>query len=279
VVKGPSASCSVTLTDLNNNSLTCIYMEKKRIVIQIMSYINDKVTDCITKYLVDHGDSSMDIDLLLDSEGGSLWPTLAILTLLTVYKQKNPNAKIRAYVYCKACSAATVLALFADELYCSEYSLFSGINLIRPSTSQYGVNLMNNTVDLLPSDKPLEAQIIAFKMEDKYCSDRLKEMLESHRTRSEHAETIFNALYYPFSHCENISYKRLEEIGCKRSGPVPPEILGILKTYDTGVSLYPFEHKKQSKVVNTTQIAVLSMAALGGALLWFCPTSLKAKLT
>lgn len=217
-------------------SLTCCLPEEaipKTLVVTLFGSINTAIADKFLVNCILHSDENLDINILIDSEGGYNKCMCKIILTLQAYKKLHPTCKIRAYILKQATSAACMIALAADEFYCTDYTLFGPTDLqIQSDNDEHRLNgEIIKECDNLPKNAKLLYFMNYFKNEDAYGTKLLKNILQNHPVYSANAENIFKELNSPeFGHHNYYTLQQMEDFGCKRAGPLSPEILELFTT-------------------------------------------------
>ena len=81
-----------------------------------------------------------DVDIIINTDGGSVAHTKQICNALTTYRLKNPNNKIKVHVPFKSMSGGTIISLMADELYMNDYAMLSPVDPQIGGLSKYGID-------------------------------------------------------------------------------------------------------------------------------------------
>lgn len=206
---------------------------KQNLCFSIIGSITIDLLTLVHHNCIEYSNAGYDIDLFIDSGGGIHTAICDILLTLQTYKKLNPNSKTRAYVYKNAHSAACMLVLAADEVYCTDYTLFGPVNTqcnFNDNTFFVNNNIYEELVKL-PKDALSIYRLDSYKRSDLYAIKLVKEILQNNPLYAPNTESLFNALYFPkYTHNESFTLKEMEEFGFTRTGPLSPEIRELFKT-------------------------------------------------
>ena len=173
-----------------------------------------------------------DLDILIDSPGGEVNAAKMICDTLMTYKKLFPENKIRAYVQQSALSAATLIALCADELYLSEYAhmglvdpqVFGLSNLeLKEATFQKGSSCWDIT----------HALKIRSDFNIKLIKNLLNNILSKNSKYSSNKQYIIDNLVNGEVHGAGFTVEDLESFGIIRDGPISDDIDAKFESYKT----------------------------------------------
>lgn len=202
----------------------------RRLAFQVFNRIDATTSDLFAKACNEHSHLGLDIDIFVSSNGGCVWNVDSIIKTLKNYKELHPSSKIRTYVYSNAFSAAMLLVLIADELYCADFARFSPFD---PLISHDGFVISKRNVDQLSkvktSDGKLEYVISEFNLVKDYDSQYFRDFLRN-TNYSTNSESIFQLLFCPISHDILYTKKDLENVGITRTGPIPKDLISMFTT-------------------------------------------------
>lgn len=204
-----------------------------RIQLLMLCQIDNSLVNIFAKTLLSYGDKGNDIDIIIDSPGGCIYSTRAIIRMLQTYKSKHPTAVIRAHVLSKAVSGAMLVVLAADEFYCSDFAQFGMIDPLVTNTT-INICISKKDVEALSyrstPDCQLEATVMKFKTEERIHFKFVKEMLHQNMKYSTRVTSILDLLYHSEDYChyDRIDYATLERFGCKRDGIISTNLFHLL---------------------------------------------------
>ncbi len=164
-----------------------------------------------------------DIDLLIDSNGGEINAAKMICDTLMTYKKLFPENKIRAYVEYSALSAATLIALCADELYLSDYA---HMGLVDPQVFGFSNKELNEATYQKGSScwDITHALKIRSDFNTKLIKRLLNNILSKNSKYSSRKNDIIENLIDGEVHGAGFTVDDLESFGISRDGTVPDEI-------------------------------------------------------
>lgn len=239
-----------------------------RLAFHIFTNIDDKMSDLFAKMCNEHSHLGLDIDIFVDCYGGLLWETYSIYKTLKTYKELNPAAKIRTFVYSKAYSASMWFVMIADELYCSDYARFGPIDSQMVLKDSINVNKRNREClsNVKTSDGNLEYLVYEHKSFNDWYEKYFMDYLTNRPKYSENAERIFQLLHNPISHYVTYTIKDLENVGITCMGPIPKDLISLFKTKTlegkTCAFIYPPLPPKEEKGPLFFGIGVICMLTL-----------------
>lgn len=164
-----------------------------------------------------------DIDLLIDSNGGEINAAKMICDTLMTYKKLYPENKIRAYVEYSALSAATLIALCADELYLSDYA---HMGLVDPQVFGFSNKELNEATYQKGSScwDITHALKIRSDFNTKLIKRLLNNILSKNSKYSSRKDDIIENLVDGEVHGAGFTVDDLESFGISRDDHVPDEI-------------------------------------------------------
>ncbi len=205
------------------------------IIIWINENIRDTMVKSIHDYFIFKAQKSQDIDLIINATNGTMNHAEKIMDILSIYKKENPEIKIRAYVYKEASNVATLLALFADELYMSSYAFLGALEPTKNFNVKYNsYTLTQKTHMLLEKVDEISEELLLNKIlletELKYLKERLKDKLNENPKYKKNSQKIVNLfINKPFNPDEIYSKSVLEEQGLPIEGDIPENIMVLIK--------------------------------------------------
>lgn len=205
------------------------------IIIWINENIHDTMVNSIHDYFIFKAQKSQDIDLIINATHGTMNHAEKIMDILSIYKTENPEIKIRAYVYKEASSVATLLALFADELYMSSYGFLGALEPTKIfNIKDNSFTLTQKTHMLLEKVDEISEELLLNKIlletELKYLKEGLKDKLNENPKYKKNSQKIVNLfINKPFNPDEIYSKSVLEDQGLQIDGDIPENIMILIK--------------------------------------------------
>jgi hypothetical protein len=197
------------------------------IIIKITSDINTYMVNYVRDKL--YNQEKKDISIIFNSNGGEVYCVFKCISLLKTYKMLNKTNKIKGYIRNYSYSGGTILALFCDELYMSDYAFLGPIDpqidINLNSTIQISYSELNEMIESKKStDDEIYLQHIKMEKTHKFVENELKKMLLLHPKYIGYGDEIIKMMMNPPNHHHFYSVNDLELINIHTDGKIPEHI-------------------------------------------------------
>lgn len=249
------------------------------IIIKINYLINENTVNYIRNQIVNKNDK--DILLLLNTYGGDVYCIFKCISLLNIYKMNNKKNKIKGYVKNYSYSGGTILALFCDELYMSDYAFLGPIdpqiNVIDNSVRVSYLELKKLIENKSTNDEEILIQNIKMEKTTTFLESEVKKILSLHPKYNVYSEDILKIMMNPPDHHYFYSVSDLEIMNIHRDGKIPEKLEYEFKSLtDEKLEIQLFsEEKDQVNYIQKISYAIIIGGFVGLIIATFIPKSSK----